>query len=396
LVRGSKGVAALSPKLRKALCAAGNYWTSPLQVGSHHLARSLVARGWEVAYISDPISPWHLLGGVDLKPRAALYRQGGVHDLDGHLWAYVPGALAVPANQPLLRSEWLHRSWQRLTVPNVARFVKQHGFGEVDLLLMDSFSQPFWLDVLQVGRSVFRIVDRLDKYPKSTQAAKAAQAHIAGAVDFVIYTAQALEPFVRSMKPQRAVHFPNGLEFRHFVGQRWSCPLEYAGIPRPIVVYVGALDHRFDSELVMQAADQLPTVSFVLIGPEMGLPPLRSLPNLYLLGPKQYAKMPAYLQHADVGMIPFNVREHPEHINGIHPLKLYQYLACGLQVVSVAWQELETLNAPVYLARDAEQFILQLQQAVKNEAGADERVAFAEQADWSKRVETLLTLLGLE
>ncbi len=386
----------MSHKLRKALCAAGNYWTSPLQVGSHHLARGLVAQGWEVAYISDPISPWHLLGGVDLKPRAEIYRKGGMRDCDGRLWAYVPGALAVPANQPLLRSGWLHRSWQRLTVPGVKRFVEQHGFGEVDLLLMDSFSQPFWLDVLQVGHSVFRIVDRLDKYPKSTPAAQAAQAQIARAVDLVVYSAQALEPFVRSMQPKRAVHFPNGLEFKHFVDHRWAYPLEYANIPHPIVVYVGALDHRFDSELVMQAADQLPEVSFVLIGPEMGLPPLRSMPNLYPLGPKPYAQMPAYLQYADVGMIPFNVREHPEHINGIHPLKLYQYLACGLPVVSVGWQELETLNAPVYLARDAEQFIAQLQQAIEDETGTDERVAFAEQADWGRRVETLFALLGLE
>jgi hypothetical protein len=162
------------------------------------------------------------------------------------------------------------------------------------------------------------------------------------------------------------------------------------------VVYVGALDNRFDSELVMQAADQLPNFSFVLIGPEMGLTPLKSRSNLYALGPKPYAQVPSYMQHADVGMIPFNVREHPEHVNGIHPLKLYQYLACGLPVVSVAWQELETLNAPAYLSRDSAQFIAYLQQAAQEKAGAAERIAFAAQADWGRRLEALLTGLGLE
>jgi glycosyltransferase involved in cell wall biosynthesis len=382
---------------RKALLASGNYWTSPMQTGGHHIARGLVARGWEVAYITDPISPWHLLGGVDLGKRAELYWQGGRCDLDGRLWAYVPGALVVPANRPLLRSEWVHSHWQCLSFPNVVRKARQQGFGQVNLLLMDSFSQPFWLEALQVGCSVFRVADRLDQYPKSTPAARAVQVQIAEAVDVVAYTARTLEPYIHSLHPKRAVHFPNGLNFKHFTGERRPCPEEYQSLPRPIVVYVGALDVWFDSELVVQTAERLPQVSFVLIGPsELIGQRMKRLPNLHLLGRRAYAHVPAYLQHADVGMIPFAVEQYPELVHGVHPLKLYEYLACGLPVVAVAWQELEILQAPVYLSHGPDQFAEFILQAAGESSGEAERVAFAAQADWGQRLEAFLAALGLD
>lgn len=382
---------------RKALLASGNYWTSPMQAGSHHIARGLAKRGWQVAYISDPISPWHLLGGVDLGPRAALYRRGGLHDCDGRLWAYVPGALAVPANRPLLRSPWVHHWWQWLTIPNVIRLVQRQGFSQVDLLLMDSFSQPFWLDALKVECSVFRVADQLSHYPKATPAARAAQADIAMKVDVVAYTAHTLQPYIQSLHPKRTVHFPNGLNFQHFAAERRPCPVEYLGLPRPIVVYVGALDVWFDSELVVQTAERLPQVSFVLIGPDEVLGKrIKRLSNLHLLGRRDYAQVPAYMQHADVGMIPFDVVRYPELVHGIHPLKLYEYLACGLPVAAVSWQELEHLGAPIYLAHTPDQFTEHIIQAVQEQDGKAERVAYASQADWSQRLEAFLAALGLD
>ena len=381
---------------RKALWAAGNYWTSPLQVGSHHIARGLARRGWEVAFLSDPISPWHLFGGVDLSARAAIYKQGGVSDCDGRLWAYVPAALVVPANRPLLRSGWVQRTWQRLSIPNVVGMARRHGFGRVDLLGMDSFSQPFWLEALQAGCSVFRVADNLSHYPKSTPAARAAQSQIAAKVDVVAYTARTLEPYVQSLRPRRAVHFPNGLNFQHFAGQRYPRPVEYEDLSRPLVVYVGAMDVWFDLELVTQAAKQMPEASFVLIGPGEAIAArVEHLPNLHLLGRRHYERIPAYLQHADVGIIPFAVERYPQLIHGVHPLKLYEYLACGLPVVATAWQELESLNSPAYLSHTPDQFVAYLQQALEEKGGAAERIEFASEADWDRRLDAFLETLGL-
>ena len=117
--------------------------------------------------------------------------------------------------------------------------------------------------------------------------------------------------------------------------------------------------------------------------------------GLQSIRPKQYAQVPAYLQHADVGIIPFDVARHPELVNGIHPLKLYQYLACGLPVVATAWQELESLNSPAHLSHTPDQFVASLQQALEEKGGAAERIEYASQADWDRRLDDFLETLGL-
>ena len=55
--------------------------------------------------------------------------------------------------------------------------------------------------------------------------------------------------------------------------------------------------------------------------------------------------------------------------------------------------ELETLKAPIYLSRSSEQFIEYLRQALEDKTGVDERVAFAAQADWGRRLEVFLNAL---
>src|SRR5438105_4783206 len=131
---------------KRVLMACPNYWRSPFQVGSHHLAREFVRAGWEVAYVSDPVTPWHLAGGWtrELEERLGLWWAGGEVEHGGRLWAYVPAALVAGHNKPLVRGEAVHRHWHRWTVPNVVAQVRQHGFGAVDLLYIDSISQSFW------------------------------------------------------------------------------------------------------------------------------------------------------------------------------------------------------------------------------------------------------------
>ena len=70
---------------KKLIVASANHWHSPFQVGSHHLARGFVNAGWDVAFVSDPLSPWHVLGGnyTRLQERYRLYADGGHWDLDG-------------------------------------------------------------------------------------------------------------------------------------------------------------------------------------------------------------------------------------------------------------------------------------------------------------------------
>ncbi|MDF9406790.1 glycosyltransferase [Pelotomaculum isophthalicicum JI] len=382
---------------KKVLMAVGNYWTSPFQVGSHHIAKGFVEAGWDVAFISDPISPVHLLGGnlEDLKKRFKIYGTGGKNYLEGKLWTYIPFAMFTPHNKPFLRSQFVAKNWYKFTVPNLVKKIKNAGFEEVDLLYFDSINQYFWLDKINHKNSILRIADKNSGFRKYTSAARVMETRLAQKVDAVIYSAHNLEEYVKSLRPKKMFHVPNGVNFEHFAGGSRAMPPDYRNIPRPIAIYVGAMDLWFDYDLVSEAARELPNISFVLIGPaELARKKLQLLQNIHLLGPRKYDELPPYLYNSDVGIIPFDVKGHADLVNSIHPLKLYEYMACGLPVVSVEWQEIKKLGSPAILCNSKEDFVKNLLELHFISNNKIDYINYAKRQNWVKRIDNLIKILG--
>ena len=103
-----------------------------------------------------------------------------------------------------------------------------------------------------------------------------------------------------------------------------------------------------------------------------------------------WQQLPAYLQHAQIGLIPFDVAHQADLVHGINPLKLYEYAAAGLPVVAVAWRELQTLAAPILLTQGPEDFIAALDATIASPTPAETLQAFAAQHDWDRLLDRLL------
>lgn len=104
----------------------------------------------------------------------------------------------------------------------------------------------------------------------------------------------------------------------------------------PVVVYVGTLhENRLDVALVTELAAAAPEVAFALVGPDSlaasSRAALRARSNVLLLGPKQHRDVPAYLQHADVVIVPHVVSRFTETLD---PIKAYECLAVSTPVVA--------------------------------------------------------------
>src|SRR5262249_18716782 len=120
---------------KKALWASSLHWRSSSQVSAHHYARLLVGEGWDVAFISHPISPWHFFRRSSRRAaweRWASWRHNGEVDLESHLIYYTPLTLCPPHNSLLLRSRTTLDIWPRLTLPSLRSFLRHRELTKVD------------------------------------------------------------------------------------------------------------------------------------------------------------------------------------------------------------------------------------------------------------------------
>jgi glycosyltransferase involved in cell wall biosynthesis len=382
---------------RRAVWCTPHAYGSVVRLGVHHLSARLAARGWDVLYLSNPISPLHLLNWRYSETRLRLSEaMSGVACPQERMRAMLPITMLPLVGRLGGRSRWILDRWPVFTVPNVAGALRHAGFDRPDLMVLDGPIAAPLVEVIKPGHSVLRIFDRLSGFSSTTPAMLDAQRDIARRVDLVTYSAEDLAADVDALRPRRKLHLPNGADVGHFAERR-SRPAIYASIPEPRAVYVGTMADWFDFELVAFAARQRPQISFVLIGPpELARKRLPMLPNLYVIGPRPWSELPGYLQYAAVGLIPFDTRNHRDLVRGVNPLKLYEYAASGLPVVSVAWPELRKLNAPIELADEPQAFVRAIDRMLAAPPPAEELRAFAAQHDWGAALDRLLASLGLE
>jgi len=372
---------------KKALFFAPTYYTSPYQGGGQHYARAFAKLGFKVLYISNPISPLHRFfsNKEHYHRRLEIHRKGG--GIKDGVRYYVPHALIVPHNKPILSSRWVADNWYRFS--DVLKYIDDKGFSEVDLIWIDAGS-PYWfvLDHVKHRHSVMRIPDYTLGFKSVPRVFLEKEREMGKKVDLVVMTSSLLkEKYAGIIDESKIIVVPNGLDVDKIRAMDTSFPPEFENIPEPRVIYVGYVREWFDVPLIKYAAQSLPHVQFVIIGDvETDISPLKGIPNVHFLGSKPHDRIGQFLSHSHVGIIPF--RRTPL-VEFVHPLKLYEYLAFGLPTVTTYWKEMENLKHLALVSKDAEQFVRNVEQALKmGKVKVD-----VEQFDWKQRAKTILEKL---
>jgi glycosyltransferase involved in cell wall biosynthesis len=176
---------------------------------------------------------------------------------------------------------------------------------------------------------------------------------------------------------------PNAVDAEHFRRPR---PRPADLPPGPVAVYVGSLhDARLDVELVAELARSLPVV---LVGPDSLEPPARAAldrAGVVRLGPRPYDDVPAYLQHADVVVVPHRVNAFTESLD---PIKAYECLAVATPTVATPVAGFRELAGSITVAEPAA-FV----DAVRAARGAGRREHAAPVPSWAERAEAFAAVL---
>ena len=291
--------------------------------------------------------------------------------------------------EPVFHQRMLHPDESRQVAAAVDDLLGQTGTrGAVQIL-----SLPVWLDAALAlrRRHGYRIVydchDLLSGFSNMAPEIADAEERAFAEADLVLFSSRNLMDRHPRWK-SKAMLLRNGVDAERF------SPAENDKT-KPIAGYVGAIEAWFDVAAVRAAALANPGIRFLLAGriQNPAAARLRDLPNVEMPGEVAYEAVPDLVRQFSVGLIPFVVNE---LTRAADPIKLYEYFACGIPVVSSRLPEVEPHAGLVYLASEPDEFAGSVRAALaeENEERRRGRMEVARRASWVERARELAGAMG--
>ena len=303
-----------------------------------------------------------------------------------------PRRLPKPRNPRI--DQLTHRWYARL----VRRAMERLGFRDAILWVY----QPSYLhalDTIPHERLVFDLVDDLAAYGGDENPhAPYVEALVRGLVersDLLVVTAKTLRDRYGS-SARWVEHIPNGFDAGLFSPERIRGePGPLAGLPRPILGFIGTFFPFIDYELLEDVAALHADKSVVLVGPveataTEAVGRLVRFPNVLHVGGQPRALIPSYVAAFDVCLNPFRKSRIADSVN---PLKVYEYLAMGRPVVSTPMEALrmEDAGSEVAFADGVAEFSREIEVCLsdRSEEGEQRRRETAAPYSWEQLFERL-------
>jgi glycosyltransferase involved in cell wall biosynthesis len=372
--------------MRAAIIALSKDWDDD-PTSNHHVLRELARTRrvlWlnSVAARSPDFSSTRDLSRVVRKLRE--FARGPVKVTDD-LWVFTPLVVPFPHLAP---ARWLNARIVRATVRALRARLR---IGDYQLWTFLPTAAPY---VGMPGQvlSVYYCTDEHALFSSlDRDRTSAAERELLEKVDLVFATSEPLAERKRAVNPETRVAL-HGVDHAHFaraLDATTHVPADVAGLPHPLLGFFGALADWVDFDLIADIARARPDWTVVLIGDEQSdTSAIAGLPNVHRLGRRRKDELPAYCKAFDVGLIPYRIFDRLPFVN---PIKLREYLAAGLPVVSTPIPDVRRYERWCAIAESAPGFVESIAAALRDDSPAlrRERSQAMMGETWSARVEEL-------
>jgi glycosyltransferase involved in cell wall biosynthesis len=208
--------------------------------------------------------------------------------------------------------------------------------------------------------------------------------------DLVVVSAESLRRS-KSKYNARIELVRHGVQYEHFrtaLDAATTVPDDVAGLPKPVIGYFGLMaDDWIDKALLIRIAEAYKGGSLVLLGKvTTDMSEVTKLPNVHLLGRKTFEELPRYCKAFDVAINAFPINDVTLNAN---PLKVREYLAAGLPVVSTRIPEVEVLGDVVHVADDHDDFVRKLEVALRDPGPSEARSESMRHESWQGKYQEL-------
>lgn len=235
--------------------------------------------------------------------------------------------------------------------------------------------------------------------PNNTQVLETAIARMPGIVDTVCTVSPTLkERFVQLLPTLQLNNAADRLYFQKYKQQLVKSGEDVLdeSIKHPRVVYVGMINHRIAFEPLLKTVLDHPQVSFIFIGKEAVSKDSAEIHKLYIalkeaknshfIGERNRKEIAKIFSVCDIGIIPYTLSAF--NMSSC-PLKLYEYAASDLPVISTALPALEHSRRAAYLVDDLN-FSHALDEVIGNYDQYQKKIIeFSTYNTWSDRIREL-------
>ncbi len=276
------------------------------------------------------------------------------------------------------------------------------------------FSKPIiWLSRPVMSRfignfgeklTVYHVVDEYLAYgemdTESRTRLKMLEGELLKKVDLAIVVSDNLYK-TKSISNKNTYIVPNGVDYLSYdkaLNADTHLPLDIAGLPKPVIGYSGLISRRLDLDLISDMAQKYPEWSLVLMGKvsevgcESELKRLRGMKSVHFLGSKSIDQVPLYVKAFDICIIPYRLNEETRNLS---PLKLYDFMAMGKEIVTSDFPAAREFRDVVHIAGSPDMFLHCVTDALAevDQSLFSKRRKIAAQNTWEDRVEKLSAII---
>lgn len=385
-------------KKQDIICVSMTTWEGDYMKAVVHMMGSL-AKNNRVLFIDYAFTLKDLIKGIfgqtnipvkrmlGLSPRLRIVQYQG----------YVLQHLTLP---PILPINWINSSRVFDFIMNIqAWLISKLNINKV--LASLKFNHPIMINAfnpvmgnslqksLNISRSIYYCYDEISAADWCSKHGKRLEEKFAKQVDMIAVTSTALLESKTQLNPH-TVLIKNGVDFDLF-HQAFKMGKVHANKK---IGYIGSLDFRVDYDLLETLIQKRPEYEFIFIGRVMdkrNCDRLSVYSNVQFLGPKQPNELPVLLSQIDVAIIPFIKNEFTRNI---YPLKINEYLAAGLPVVSTDFADMSDFQELISIENEADRFLKAIEESMNDATSLQlKRIEMAKRNDWSNRTEQLENII---
>lgn len=338
-------------------------WNNPFWTNKQHMAKTFEKNNHRVIYI-DSLGLRKPTATVKDIKRIFRYLKSlftPYTHISTNIWKITPFVIPIHSNKII---SFLNK-WILVTFVKALSYYL--GFKKTIIWTYSPITSQI-VDSFKDSILVYHCVDDLSAFPGiDSEMIQKMEKTLTKKSNFIFTTSKALHNKLKILNPN--TYYQNNVcDYNHFSTAKdnlFNIPDDIKYIEGKKILFIGALsEYKVDFNLIKYIANLRPKWQWIMIGeigegqPNTDIESLMNLENLYFLGAKEYKELPKYLQYCDVTVIPAQLNQYTK---SMFPMKFFEYLSSGKQVVSTNLSSLYEYKDIYYNSNSKEDFLKNLE-----------------------------------